>query len=477
MSIDIRPPFIFHTSNEKRISPEDVSGRQKTSKEKIDQVISYLLGGGKNVQIIYKIEEQTQSSLSKSENMDAHIKMSIKDEFRSFDGDMILRKLWTGQLKLFDFSNYEQETYWINLIQSNNKKNSTTNNISNTALPFIRSMEYTYNQLQQECKSIQKERDEYRKAALNWKADIEKLRDGSEKSFNELTSNFLILYNNTKKRLQYALKELDREKLKSQKKNLNSTNNNVCAKEAMSMPQHDEPVDHEDEHDLPIFDDKDVEKYASGLAVTKYSVNPNKLTCNDNITSSTITQSQDKIDRKHENYDVLTIQSQQTESNHKIRANTQSSLSQPLSQESSFTPSIKNPYTGALEIWDLNSIFTEDQNICDKNETNVNFSHRNSARLQKENIWDKNYPLLISQTSQSIEMEETKQGNTYNPNSLKKRAMVETQSLPILTNNVNKRRNKNESKRNCITQNTTESYTGRCDDESTNNSDNSEELL
>lgn len=314
-------------------------------------ISSYLLGDLKHVKITYEI----QSSKNQESFDEPIISVAIKDEVSCGDDQVIIRKLWDGYLYQAD-SPKLKHTNW--LFSSHIEDSSSLS----TALPFIRVMEQTISQLQNELQSTQIERDKYEGYSHEWKGNLERFQNDSQKSLDDLTSNFLILYNDTKKQLHQALTELKEEKQKKKQivvrtvstgNSKNSQMSSSCAKRTLEGA-----VDHEDEHDLQIFDEKDVEKYALGLAVAKNSVNPNKGFTSD-LPNPIISQSEPKNSQR----EIEKISRKQESAKYKERNNQLSSLPLDMQSQMSFQSmpaSSTNPYTGAVELWDPNAVFSDD---------------------------------------------------------------------------------------------------------------------
>jgi len=315
-----------------RIPAQEIRGRKLSNKEKIDLVVSYIMEDLSRVEISYELENIINASLRQ-------VTMSIKDEYHCCDDEVLKRKLWKGTLQL------AQHNY-LGMTSSKSKNQCLENFKETNSLIFLNILEQRIAYLEKKLLCTEKEREV-------WKSMYDKFHRVAQKSLEELMTNFLTLYNDTKKRFRDRLLDL-RNQTSKQTKN---TNNNCFqekkdAKKLNKKRKIRQSIDYEDEHDLQAFDENDVQRLALGVAVTKNSVNPRK------DSSFIIRQSQDII--KEEDL-TSNLAMKRKHSTIRSAIPLSSQITSNISNDS-ITKSFKNPYTGATEIWDPNAIFSDDNN-------------------------------------------------------------------------------------------------------------------
>lgn len=129
-----------------------------------------------------------------------------------------------------------------------------------TSMLFIQSIHTNMIQTHSELDSLRESTKQLSNDVSVWKDTAEKLHEKHwEKERDELMNNFLVLLNSFKKELRQVTSELGQEKM------INRDLQDKLKK--VTSIAREQVVDHEDEHDVEIFDQKEVELLAAGKKV------------------------------------------------------------------------------------------------------------------------------------------------------------------------------------------------------------------
>jgi hypothetical protein len=138
--------------------------------------------------------------------------------------------------------------------------NGTFRYQSATSLMFIQSMNSNMVKTHCELNSLRESTTQLSKDVSVWKDTAEKLCENHwKKERDELMNNFLVLLNSFKKELRQVSSELGHQKM------MNRDLHDKLQK--LTSIAREKVFDHEDEHDVEIFDQKEVELLAAGKKV------------------------------------------------------------------------------------------------------------------------------------------------------------------------------------------------------------------
>jgi len=298
-----------------------------SQEDKIDQLSSLILQQKSNVTVLYELVAYNDHSIPTTrarpefgvqhdDGDPAFVKMTIKQSLGS-----IVRVVWSGRLLM------TQEP---------------------TAMEFIQTISSELLKSNGVIEQLRENETKLKSQMISWKDTAEKLGDTWQEEKDGLFSRFLVLLNRVKNKLRAAHKELKEEKEK-----------NLLQKErgrAPSIPymsqKTDHLVDYEDEHDIERYDPEQVKRLAMGHTSrgSKRSVRIGN--------AQQMQKRQRQDEHKPESGEPLTNKSISRST--LISRPSQERLD--LNYETALTDSqiIKNPHTGAIEMWSAESIFSQD---------------------------------------------------------------------------------------------------------------------
>lgn len=174
----------------------------------------------------YSNEISLQCTMQQNPSTNPEIKMDMKHS------STIVRVIWSGTFQRRNISSFS----------------------------FIQSINANLIEMQLELDSLRTSTKQFSEDVSVWKDTAEKLHQKHwEKEKEELMNNFLILLNQKKKELRTVSSELGEQKM------INRSLQDKLKK--ATLMTREQVVDHEDEHDVEIFDQKEVELLAAGKKV------------------------------------------------------------------------------------------------------------------------------------------------------------------------------------------------------------------
>ncbi len=353
---------------------EDLESEQEKNQAKFEWLTDILLQNKKDVTIVYEQSyNSTRYSDSQSNSYNGidgedynFIKITIKQAERG-----MVRIVYSGELlpsraiHRDDNNSYTIETELSGSTRDNRRQNNV--------MDFLHSIATSYNQSMAQIDTLQNQHKKLKKELLSWKDTATKLQQSWQNEKDDTLQRYLVLLNRVKSDLRCAKDELKKEKDKQALLERKfSSRSATLTNSQRGPPGREAVVDHDDEHDVEMFDEYEVSQLAQGKRV---DANLSKKGILKRETSTTPRAAATAIKIKLPNQES----SCSTSSTSAPPLFQSSQYSQNLSQSFYSQSSVReNPHTGSKEYYSVADLFRDDDN----NGTNPNtLDHNMSSQL------------------------------------------------------------------------------------------------